>query len=65
MSETLYYGTKRIADRLGVGKRMVFKWIRVEKMPVFRDSDRGAYMILESSLSHWLKDFERKFLVNS
>lgn len=65
MNETLYFGTKRIAERLGVGRRTVLKWIRIEGMPVFRDSKKGPYLILESSVSHWLKQFEQKHIVNS
>lgn len=64
MSEALYFGTKRIAERLKVGRRTILKWIRLEGMPVFRDSKKGPYLVLESSLCLWLKKFEKKYTVN-
>lgn len=62
MNETLYTGANAIAKRLGVDRKTVLKWIRDEGLPAFKTGDQknNTWWCLESSISRWLKTFEKK-----
>lgn len=64
MDEILYTSLNQIAERLGVGKRTVVKWIKTDKLPAFKDCENGPWRANETALSEWINLFRKRHQKN-